>query len=106
MAARARIDSAADPFAKTEGEGAIVQEPNSPVNTDLQKPTEQGGNSPRKQNATFSFDPATLDALQRAWLELNSGRGRTVKVSKSAIVEAGLLAILGDAELLAGLGKQ
>ena len=73
------------------------------ISTDLFAPTvasEQVEQSASKQApkrkskaATFYFDPALLDRLELTWLDLRRELG---SVSKSAIVEAALVAALDD----------
>ena len=84
----ARRKASIDPnlFARTEGDDASTQAQKH-ESVQASKPE----STTERKAATHYFDVSTLEALEQAWLE---ARARGESVSKSAIVEAALLAWL------------
>ena len=65
----------------------------TPASEQVEQPTSKTVDKRTSKAATFYFDPALLDRLELTWLDLRRELG---SVSKSAIVEAALVAALDD----------
>lgn len=75
-----------------------------PVKPQASRPASTESSEEERLKATYYLSPATLDALEEAWLQLRrmAGSGGRGRISKSAIVEAAILQAVQELEAKEG----
>ncbi len=78
----------------------VKQQASRPARQRTGKPVSKESSEEERLKATYYLSPATLDALEEAWLQLRrmAGSGGRGRISKSAIVEAAILQAVQELE--------